>query len=161
MNTRAAVVRIGCDSRLAPLSPSPSVFDLFASISGAEVGCHEEIGVACSMAAAGPAHVLEAMPHHVETAAGIAMGHNLGMTHDPVAGLVQVPSIERNALGAITASAAARLALQEGGEHLVSLDSVIETMRETGRHIHVKYPETARGGLAAVFLGVSGGTVEC
>jgi len=132
-----------------------------ASISGAEVGCQGEIGVACSMAAAGLAHVLGATPEHVETAAEIAMEHNLGLTCDPVAGLVQIPCIERNALGAIAAVAATRLALQEAGEHLVSLDSVIRTMQETGRDMHDDYKETARGGLAAVVRRTPIGTVEC
>ena len=132
-----------------------------ASISGAEVGCQGEVGVACSMAAAGLAQVLGATPEHVEAAAEIGMEHNLGLTCDPVAGLVQVPCIERNALGAVMAIAAARLAMQESGEHLVSLDSVIETMRETGRDMHDNYKETARGGLATAVSRVSRCTVEC
>ena len=132
-----------------------------ASISGAEVGCQGEVGVACSMAAAGLAHVLGGTPEHVETAAEIAMEHNLGLTCDPVAGLVQIPCIERNALGAIAAVAAARLALRESGEHLVSLDAVIETVQETGRDMHDRYKETARGGLAVVVPRTCIGTVEC
>jgi L-serine dehydratase len=132
-----------------------------ASISGAEVGCQGEIGVACSMAAAGLAHVLGGAPEHVETAAEIAMEHNLGLTCDPVAGLVQIPCIERNALGAVAAVAAARLALQASGEHLVSLDAVIETMQQTGHDMHDSYKETARGGLAAVVPRTYGCTVEC
>ena len=132
-----------------------------SSISGAEVGCQGEIGVAASMAAAGVAQVLGATPMQVEAAAEIAMEHSLGLTCDPVAGLVQVPCIERNALGAVTAIAGARLALQESGEHLVSLDAVIRTMYETGRDMHDKYKETSCGGLAAVLGHVSVGVPEC
>jgi L-serine dehydratase len=138
-----------------------SLYKQNASISGAEVGCQGEVGVACSMAAAGLAQVLGATPEQVEAAAEIGMEHNLGLTCDPIAGLVQVPCIERNALGAVMAIAAARLALQESGEHLVSLDSVIETMRETGRDMHDNYKETARGGLATAVSCVSVCTVEC
>lgn len=138
-----------------------SLYKQNASMSGAEVGCQGEIGVACSMAAAGLAHVSGATPEHVEAAAEIGMEHNLGLTCDPVAGLAQVPCVERNALGAVMAIAAARLALQESGEHLVSLDSVIETMRETGRDMHDDYKETARGGLTAAVSRLSVGTVQC
>jgi L-serine dehydratase len=119
-----------------------------ASISGAEVGCQGEVGSACSMAAAGLAEVLGGTPAQVENAAEIAMEHNLGLTCDPVGGLVQVPCIERNAVAAVKAITAARLALFGDGEHAVSLDKVIKTMRETGADMKVKYKETARGGLA-------------
>ncbi len=119
-----------------------------ASISGAEVGCQGEVGSACSMAAAGLAEVLGGTPAQVENAAEIAMEHNLGLTCDPVGGLVQIPCIERNAVASVKAITAARLALRGDGNHLVSLDKVIKTMRETGADMKVKYKETARGGLA-------------
>jgi len=119
-----------------------------ASISGAEVGCQGEVGVACSMAAAGLAEVLGGSPQQVEDAAEIGMEHNLGLTCDPVGGLVQVPCIERNAMGAVKAINAARLALQGNGTGKVTLDKVIETMRQTGLDMKTKYKETARGGLA-------------
>jgi L-serine dehydratase len=119
-----------------------------ASISGAEVGCQGEVGSACSMAAAGLTEVLGGTPHQVENAAEIAMEHNLGLTCDPVGGLVQIPCIERNAVASIKAITAARLALRGDGEHHVSLDKVIKTMRETGADMKIKYKETARGGLA-------------
>ncbi len=119
-----------------------------ASISGAEVGCQGEVGVACSMAAGGLAEVLGGTPEQVENAAEIGMEHNLGLTCDPVGGLVQVPCIERNAMGSVKAINAARLALQGDGRHLVSLDRVIKTMRETGADMKAKYKETSRGGLA-------------
>ncbi len=119
-----------------------------ASISGAEVGCQGEVGSACSMAAAGLAEVLGGTPRQVENAAEIAMEHNLGLTCDPVGGLVQIPCIERNAVASIKAITAARLALRGSGQHFVSLDKVIKTMRETGVDMKVKYKETARGGLA-------------
>lgn len=119
-----------------------------ASISGAEVGCQGEVGSACSMAAAGLAEALGATPGQVENAAEIGMEHNLGLTCDPVGGLVQIPCIERNAVASIKAITAARLALRGDGEHAVSLDKVIKTMRETGADMKVKYKETARGGLA-------------
>jgi L-serine dehydratase len=119
-----------------------------ASISGAEVGCQGEVGSACSMAAAGLAEVLGGSPEQVENAAEIAMEHNLGLTCDPVGGLVQVPCIERNALASIKAITAARMALRGDGAHFVSLDKVITTMRDTGRDMKDKYKETARGGLA-------------
>ncbi|HZM80925.1 MAG TPA: L-serine ammonia-lyase, iron-sulfur-dependent, subunit alpha [Candidatus Limnocylindrales bacterium] len=119
-----------------------------ASISGAEVGCQGEVGSACSMAAAGLAEVMGGTPEQVENAAEIAMEHNLGLTCDPVGGLVQIPCIERNAVASIKAITAARMALRGDGNHFVSLDKVIKTMRETGADMKVKYKETARGGLA-------------
>ncbi len=119
-----------------------------ASISGAEVGCQGEVGSACSMAAAGLAEVSGATPAQVENAAEIAMEHNLGLTCDPINGLVQVPCIERNAMAAIKAINAKRMAMNGDGEHFVSLDKVIATLRETGRDMKKKYKETARGGLA-------------
>ncbi|MEH0819187.1 MULTISPECIES: L-serine ammonia-lyase [unclassified Micromonospora] len=119
-----------------------------ASISGAEVGCQGEVGSACSMAAAGLAEALGGTPAQVENAAEIGMEHNLGLTCDPVGGLVQIPCIERNAVASIKAITAARLALRGDGVHTVSLDKVIKTMRETGADMKVKYKETARGGLA-------------
>jgi L-serine dehydratase len=119
-----------------------------ASISGAEVGCQGEVGSACSMAAAGLTEVNGGTPQQVENAAEIAMEHNLGLTCDPVGGLVQVPCIERNAMGAVKAINASRMALRGDGTHFVSLDKVIKTMRETGADMKTKYKETARGGLA-------------
>jgi L-serine dehydratase len=119
-----------------------------ASISGAEVGCQGEVGVACSMAAAGLASALGATNEQVEHAAEIAMEHNLGMTCDPVAGLVQVPCIERNAIGAVKAVNATRLAMADTGTHVVHLDDVIRTMYETGRDMSTAYKETALAGLA-------------
>jgi L-serine dehydratase len=119
-----------------------------ASISGAEVGCQGEVGVACSMAAGALAEVMGGTPAQVENAAEIGMEHNLGLTCDPVGGLVQVPCIERNAMGSVKAINAARIALRGDGHHFVSLDEVIKTMRETGRDMSTKYKETSRGGLA-------------
>jgi L-serine dehydratase len=119
-----------------------------ASISGAEMGCQGEVGVACSMAAAGLAAVWNATPQQVANAAEIGMEHNLGLTCDPVGGLVQIPCIERNAIGAVKAVNAARLALHRSGETRVSLDQVIETMRQTGLDMSHKYKETSQGGLA-------------
>ena len=119
-----------------------------ASISGAEVGCQGEVGVACSMAAAGLAAVMGGTPAQVENAAEIGMEHNLGLTCDPVGGRVQIPCIERNAMGSIKALNAARMALRGDGTHFVSLDQVIKTMRDTGRDMMTKYKETSRGGLA-------------
>lgn len=119
-----------------------------ASISGAEVGCQGEVGSASSMAAAGLCEVLGGTPQQVENAAEIAMEHNLGLTCDPIAGLVQVPCIERNAIAATKAVNAARMALMGDGDHRVSLDDVITTMRETGKDMSHKYKETALGGLA-------------
>ncbi|HHP7243174.1 MAG TPA: L-serine ammonia-lyase [Elainellaceae cyanobacterium] len=119
-----------------------------ASISGADVGCQGEVGVACSMAAGALAEVMGGTPEQVENAAEIGMEHNLGLTCDPIGGLVQVPCIERNAMGAMKAINAARMALRGDGTHYVPLDKVIKTMRDTGADMHVKYKETARGGLA-------------
>jgi iron-sulfur-dependent L-serine dehydratase single chain form len=119
-----------------------------ASISGAEVGCQGEVGSACSMAAAGLTEVLGGTPEQVENAAEIGIEHNLGLTCDPVGGLVQVPCIERNAVASIKAISAARLALHGDGTHFVSLDKAIKTMRDTGRDMLAKYKETSRGGLA-------------
>ncbi len=119
-----------------------------ASISGAEVGCQGEIGAACSMAAAGMAAVMGGTPAQVENAAEIGMEHNLGLTCDPVGGLVQIPCIERNAIAAVKAITAARTALRGDGTHIVSFDNVLKTMRQTGKDMSVKYKETARGGLA-------------
>lgn len=124
------------------------LYKLNASISGAEVGCQGEVGVACSMAAAGLAAALGGSPAQVENAAEIGMEHNLGLTCDPIGGLVQIPCIERNAMGAVKAINAARMALRGDGSHKVSLDKVIRTMRETGRDMRDKYKETSRGGLA-------------
>ena len=119
-----------------------------ASISGAEAGCQGEVGVACSMAAAGLVEFLGGTPKQVENAAEIGMEHNLGLTCDPIGGLVQIPCIERNAMGSVKAINAARLALSGDGSHFVSLDKVIRTMRDTGRDMKSKYKETSRGGLA-------------
>jgi L-serine dehydratase len=119
-----------------------------ASISGAEVGCQGEVGSACSMAAAGLAEVLGGTPDQVENAAEIGIEHNLGLTCDPIGGLVQIPCIERNAVGSIKAITAARMAVRGDGEQFVSLDKAIKTMRDTGADMKDKYKETARGGLA-------------
>jgi L-serine dehydratase len=125
-----------------------SLFKENASISGAEVGCQGEVGVACSMAAAGLTAALGGTPGQIENAAEIGMEHNLGLTCDPVGGLVQVPCIERNAVGAVKAIEASRLALVGDGSHRVSLDQVIETMRKTGLDMNERYKETSLGGLA-------------
>lgn len=119
-----------------------------ASISGAEVGCQGEVGVACSMAAGGLVAALGGTPGQIENAAEIGMEHNLGLTCDPIGGLVQIPCIERNAMGAVKAINASRMAQRGDGKHKVSLDKVIKTMRETGRDMQDKYKETSRGGLA-------------
>ncbi|MBD8492889.1 L-serine ammonia-lyase [Pseudomonas syringae] len=119
-----------------------------ASISGAEVGCQGEVGSACAMAAAGLADILGATPEQLCNAAEIGLEHNLGLTCDPVGGLVQVPCIERNAIAAVKAINAAQMALRGDGEHFISLDRVIRTMRDTGADMHDKYKETSRGGLA-------------
>jgi L-serine dehydratase len=126
-----------------------------ASISGAEVGCQGEVGVACSMAAGGLVAALGGNNRHVECAAEIGMEHNLGMTCDPIGGLVQIPCIERNAMGAVKAINACRLAMDEGGEHKVSLDQVIKTMYETGKDMQSRYKETSLGGLATLNI------IEC
>ena len=119
-----------------------------ASISGAEVGCQGEVGSACSMAAGALTEVIGGTPEQVENAAEIGMEHNLGLTCDPVGGLVQVPCIERNAMASVKAINAARISMRGDGQHFVSLDKVIKTMRETGADMKTKYKETARGGLA-------------
>nr|WP_113867852.1 L-serine ammonia-lyase [Brenneria salicis]NMN90954.1 L-serine dehydratase [Brenneria salicis ATCC 15712 = DSM 30166]RBP60514.1 L-serine ammonia-lyase [Brenneria salicis ATCC 15712 = DSM 30166]RLM30154.1 L-serine ammonia-lyase [Brenneria salicis ATCC 15712 = DSM 30166] len=124
------------------------LYKMNASISGAEVGCQGEVGVACSMAAAGLAELLGANPEQVFIAAEIGMEHNLGLTCDPVAGQVQVPCIERNAIASVKAINAARMAMRRTSEPRVSLDKVIETMFETGKDMNAKYRETSRGGLA-------------
>ena len=123
-----------------------------ASISGADVGCQGEVGVACSMAAAGMAEFLGATIEQIENAAEIAMEHNLGLTCDPIGGLVQIPCIERNAMASIKAINAARMALNEDGKHYVSLDSVIRTMYTTGKDMQHKYKETSQGGLAVHYV---------
>ena len=130
-----------------------------ASISGAEVGCQGEVGVACSMAAGALTEVLGGSPAQVEQAAEIGMEHNLGLTCDPIGGLVQVPCIERNAMGAVKAINASRLALRGDGSHRVSLDKVIATMQRTGEDMSSNYKETSRGGLAIGGLGVN--VTEC
>ena len=148
-------------TRFAPASTPAGVIDFLltaaaigilykenASISGAEVGCQGEVGVACSMAAGALAAVMGGTPEQVENAAEIGMEHHLGLTCDPVGGLVQIPCIERNAIASVKAINAARMALRGDGTHHVSLDKVIKTMRETGADMKVKYKETARGGLA-------------
>ena len=137
------------------------LFKVNASISGAEVGCQGEVGSACSMAAAGLTEVLGGSPAQVENAAEIAMEHNLGLTCDPIGGLVQIPCIERNAMAAVKAINASRLALRGSGEHVVSLDKVIRTMRDTGRDMQEKYKETSRGGLATHVVHVPVNVTEC
>jgi len=138
----------GVDDFLLTATAIGALFKMNASISGAEVGCQGEVGVACSMAAAGLAAALGASNAQIENAAEIGMEHHLGMTCDPIAGLVQIPCIERNAFGAVKAVAAASLSLRGDGSHRVSLDQVITTMRQTGLDMHDKYKETSRGGLA-------------
>ncbi len=135
-----------------------SLYKENASISGAEVGCQGEVGSACSMAAGALCELLGGTPAQVENAAEIAMEHNLGLTCDPIGGLVQIPCIERNAIAAVKAIHAARMALQGDGWHFVSLDQVIRTMRETGADMKEKYKETARGGLATA--AAASGTVD-
>ncbi len=137
------------------------LYKINASISGAEVGCQGEVGSACSMAAGALADALGGTPLQVENAAEIAMEHNLGLTCDPIGGLVQVPCIERNAMAAIKAISAARMALRGDGQHYVSLDQVIKTMKDTGRDMQDKYKETARGGLAVNVLEVPVSIIEC
>ena len=124
------------------------LYKVNASISGAEMGCQGEVGVACSMAAGGLAAALGGSNDHVEEAAEIGMEHNLGLTCDPIGGLVQIPCIERNAMGAVKAINAAKLAMHGDGTHKVTLDQVIETMRQTGEDMSTHYKETAQGGLA-------------
>lgn len=135
-----------------------SLFKERASISGAEVGCQGEVGSAAAMAAAGLAEILGGTAAQVENAAEIAMEHSLGLTCDPIAGLVQIPCIERNAISAGKAINAARMALRGDGTHRVSLDEVIETMRSTGYDMSTKYKETSTGGLA---INVAVNVVEC
>jgi L-serine dehydratase len=148
-------------TRFCPGSNEQGVFDFLltaaavgilykenASISGAEVGCQGEVGVACSMAAAGLTAALGGTPGQIENAAEIGMEHNLGLTCDPIGGLVQIPCIERNAMGSVKAINASRMAMRGDGKHKVSLDKVIKTMRDTGRDMQDKYKETSRGGLA-------------
>ncbi|MEM0952885.1 MAG: L-serine ammonia-lyase [Pseudomonadota bacterium] len=137
------------------------LYKINASISGAEVGCQGEVGSACSMAAGALADVLGGTPRQVENAAEIAMEHNLGLTCDPIGGLVQVPCIERNAMAAMKAINAARMALRGDGTHFVSLDQVIKTMRDTGQDMHDHYKETARGGLAVNVVEVPVSVIEC
>lgn len=132
-----------------------------ASISGAEVGCQGEVGSACSMAAGALTEVQGGTPEQVENAAEIAMEHNLGLTCDPIGGLVQIPCIERNAMGAIKAISASRMALRGDGKHFVSLDKVIKTMRDTGKDMQDKYKETARGGLAVNVMEIPVNIIEC
>lgn len=139
---------IGNEIFLLTASAICSLYRTNASISGAEVGCQGEIGVACSMAAAGLTAAMGGSCAQIENAAEIAMEHNLGLTCDPICGLVQVPCIERNAMGATKAVNAARLAMRGSGEHIVSLDSVIKTMYETGQNLNTRYKETSLGGLA-------------
>src|SRR5262249_58740200 len=121
-----------------------------ASISGAEVGCQGEVGVACSMAAAGLTAALGGTCRQIENAAEIGMEHHLGMTCDPIGGLVQIPCIQRNAFGAVNAIQAARMSMNEKGEHKVTLDQVIHTMYETGRAMDARYKETSLAGLASL-----------
>ena len=132
-----------------------------ASISGAEVGCQGEVGSACSMAAGALCEVMGGTTEQVENAAEIAMEHNLGLTCDPVGGLVQVPCIERNAMASMKAINAVRMALRGDGTHFISLDKVIRTMRETGKDMKDKYKETARGGLAIDIIEVPVNIIEC
>jgi L-serine dehydratase len=140
--------RAGVQEFLLTAAAIGLLYKFNASLSGAEVGCQGEVGVACSMAAGGLAAVLGGTVGQVENAAEIGMEHNLGLTCDPVGGLVQIPCIERNAMASVKAVNAARMALRGDGQHYVSLDSVIKTMRETGADMKTKYKETARGGLA-------------
>lgn len=151
---RFAIDEYGCDAVgdvatfLLTATAVGTIIKLNASIAGAEVGCQGEIGSACAMAAAGLASILGGSPRQCENAAEIAMEHNLGLTCDPVGGLVQIPCIERNAIGAVKAVGAARMALAGNGMHRVSLDTVIATMRQTGADMSTKYKETSEGGLA-------------
>jgi L-serine dehydratase len=124
------------------------LYKVNASISGAEMGCQGEVGVACSMAAGGLAAAFGGSNDHIEEAAEIGMEHNLGLTCDPIGGLVQIPCIERNAMGAVKAINAAKLAMHGDGTHKVTLDQVIQTMRQTGQDMSKHYKETSQGGLA-------------
>ena len=133
---------------LMTASAIASLYQKNASISGAEVGCQGEVGVACSMAAGALVEYLGGTPEQVENAAEIGMEHNLGLTCDPIGGLVQIPCIERNAMASVKAIKAARMAIHNEWQHFVSLDKVIKTMRDTGRDMMEKYKETSRGGLA-------------
>ncbi|MBK9080959.1 MAG: L-serine ammonia-lyase [Rhizobiales bacterium] len=142
----------GLDVFLLTATAIGAIFKMNASISGAEVGCQGEVGVASSMAAAGMCASLGGTNEQIENAAEIAMEHHLGLTCDPVGGLVQIPCIERNAFGAVKAVNAASLALHGDGSHRVSLDSVVATMRETGRDMSHKYKETSLGGLAVNWI---------
>ena len=148
----AGASQAGLSDFLMTATAIGALFKLNASISGAEVGCQGEVGVASSMAAAGLTAALGGLNEQIENAAEIAMEHHLGMTCDPVGGLVQIPCIERNAFGAIKAIAAASLALHGDGTHRVSLDSVVATMRQTGADMQSKYKETSLGGLAVNFI---------
>jgi L-serine dehydratase len=148
----AGATQAGMADLLMTATAIGALFKLNASISGAEVGCQGEVGVASSMAAAGLCAALGGTNEQIENAAEIAMEHHLGMTCDPVGGLVQIPCIERNAFGAVKAIAAASLALHGDGRHRVSLDSVIATMRQTGADMQSKYKETSLGGLAVNFV---------
>lgn len=154
--TKDGIVRF-----LLTASAIANLYKMNASISGAEVGCQGEIGSACSMAAGALTEVLGGTPLQVENAAEIGMEHNLGLTCDPVGGLVQVPCIERNAMAAVKAINASRMALRGDGKHFVSLDKVIKTMRETGQDMATKYKETARGGLAVTMLDIPVSVIEC
>ncbi|MFM2481029.1 L-serine ammonia-lyase [Celerinatantimonas sp. YJH-8] len=142
------LTRLDCRRYFLTATAIGSLYKQNASISGAEVGCQGEVGVASSMAAAGLTAILGGTPEQIENAAEIAIEHNLGLTCDPVGGLVQVPCIERNAMGAIKALNASRLALRGTGIHTISLDKAIRTMWQTGKDMKTKYKETARGGLA-------------
>lgn len=145
---RAPSAKDGVRTFLLTAAAIGALYKTRASISGAEVGCQGEVGVACSMAAAGLTAALGGTNAQIENAAEIGMEHNLGLTCDPIGGLVQIPCIERNAMGAVKAINAARLALKGDGSHFVSLDQVIETMRQTGLDMQSKYKETSQGGLA-------------
>ena len=144
--------RAGMERFLLTASAIGALFKMNASISGAEVGCQGEVGVAASMAAAGLCAALGGSNAQIENAAEIAMEHHLGMTCDPIGGLVQIPCIERNAFGAVKAVNAASMALKGDGTHKVSLDQVIATMRQTGADMHHKYKETSQGGLAVAYV---------
>ncbi len=144
----SGATREGARTLLMTASAIGFLYKTNASISAAEMGCQGEVGVACSMAAAGLVAALGGSNEQIENAAEIGMEHNLGLTCDPIGGLVQIPCIERNTMGAVKAINAAYLALQGDGQHIVSLDAVIETMRQTGEDMRSKYKETSLGGLA-------------